>query len=393
MTRETSYLAAAMAVGTATQFLLGALAPRFADDLGLGPGALGLVLTAMFATGALAAGVAGRVVDRVGPRAAVAATGGSAALALAALAAAQTRTALIVTVLAGGAAMALVNPGTNLAVRSSVPAPGQARAVGWVQAGVQAGALLSGLLAAAAGVIGGWRAAAAVAAALAIGVSLGAGRVPTGSGPAASSGTTTAEARRLVRRLAVFAVLMSTASGAVFAHLTLYASLDLGLPASSAGALPVAFGGAGALARVASGYVVDRWAGPVRVLRLLSVGAVVAVASFLAAPAMPALVWAGALIFGLTGVAWPAVAMTLVVRRVEAAQVGDGSGIVARGLFIGLTIAPAAGGWLAERSGSYAATWVAVVGALVLAVVWAWTALPVESSNGPRLPGGARNVG
>lgn len=392
--RTTAVLAAAMAVGTGTQFLLGALSPQFADDLGLGPGGLGVVLSAMFAVGAASAGPLGRVVDRAGAPAALGWTGTAAALALGALAAAPSRPWLAATVVAGGAAMAIVNPATNLAIRRTAPPRTRGRSVGWVQAGVQGGALVWGLVAATAAVLGSWRSAAAVGAAVAVGVGLVARRLPDGTVDRETARPMDAGERSDVRRLAVFAVLMSTASGAVFAHLPLFAAQDLGLSAVAAGALPVAFGGAGAVARVAAGYVVDRILGPVRLLRAMAVGATLAVGLVLSATWLgPGIVWLGALLFGLTGVAWPAVAMALVVRRVGGAAVGDGSGLVARGLFTGLLVAPAAGGWLAESTGSYRVTWAAVGAALSVAVAWSWVALRPDPSPAAEPSPRPRTVG
>ncbi|MDC7340699.1 MFS transporter [Streptomyces lydicus] len=64
----TALLTSAMAFSMMQLFLLGALGPRLVDEWGISRTALGLTTTAGFGAAALLSPVAGRLVDRVGPR-------------------------------------------------------------------------------------------------------------------------------------------------------------------------------------------------------------------------------------------------------------------------------------------------------------------------------------
>jgi predicted MFS family arabinose efflux permease len=79
-------LTAVMALGTCTQFVLGALAPRVSTELGLSAASFGLLVTGLFGCGLLIAPTAGRVVDRWGTAHALAGVCSSTGIAMVALA-------------------------------------------------------------------------------------------------------------------------------------------------------------------------------------------------------------------------------------------------------------------------------------------------------------------
>ncbi len=81
-------------------------------------------------------------------------------------------------------------------------------------------------------------------------------------------------------------------------------------------------------------------------------------------------------LFGLTGVAWPAVAMLTVVRIVPADRLGAASGWVATGLYAGLLATPAVAGWAAEVGPGYPVVWWALVGSYLAAAAVAGWGLP-----------------
>lgn len=375
-----------MALGTLSQFVLGALGPRIIGDLAIGRATFGLAVTALFASGFVLAPVAGGVVDRVGGRRSLVGVCVAAAVAMGGLALATSVWWFALVAAGGGVAMALANPATNRVVRACSSRQQRGTVVGVTQAGVQAGALTAGLLAATSGWLGGWRGVAWLLVAVGLaGVALVLWVLPPlPHRPAAEPDHGAGAWTRVLTRpslptatVAIYAVLMGAGSGAVFSHLPLYAFGDVGLGEAAAGAIPAVFGVVGMLARVQVGRSADRGPGAVPLLVAMGVGAAGAAALLaLAAGAGPAALWVGVVLFGMTGVAWPAVAMLTVVRAAPAGRVGAATGWVATGLFAGLLVTPAAAGWAAEVGPGYPAVWWALVGSHLAAATVAGLGLP-----------------
>lgn len=375
-----------MALGTLSQFVLGALGPRIIGDLAIGRATFGLAVTALFAAGLVLAPIAGGVVDRVGGRRSLVGVCVAAAVAMGGLALATSVWWFALVAVGGGVAMALANPATNRVVRACSSRQQRGTVVGVTQAGVQAGALAAGLLAAASGWLGGWRGVAWLLVAVGLaGVALVLWVLPplphrlTAETDHGAGAWTRVLTRPSVptATVACYAVLMGAGSGAVFSHLPLYAFGDVGLGEAAAGAIPAVFGVVGMLARVQIGRSADRGPGAVPLLVAMGVGAAAAAALLaLAATAGPAALWVGVVLFGMTGVAWPAVAMLTVVRAAPAGRVGAATGWVATGLFAGLLLTPAAAGWAAEVGPGYPAVWWTLVGSHLAAAAVARWGLP-----------------
>ncbi|MEL3951917.1 MFS transporter, partial [Streptomyces sp. LNU-CPARS28] len=153
----TALLTCAMAFSMLQLFLLGALGPRLVDELDISPTVLGLTTTIGFGTAAVLSPAGGRIVDRVGPRRALAALLLLSAVALALIGAAPGAGFLLAAVALGGLPQALANPATNKAILASVEPARRGAVTGMKQSGVQLGAFAAGLpLAALAGWLG-WR--------------------------------------------------------------------------------------------------------------------------------------------------------------------------------------------------------------------------------------------
>ncbi len=166
--RLAGVLGLAMALGTLTQFVLGALGPHITTDLAIGRATFGLAVTALFACGFVLAPVAGGVVDRIGGRRALLALCAAETVAMAGLAVATSVWWFALIAAGGGVDMALANPATNRVVRARSSPQRRGTVVGITQAGVQAGALTAGLLAAASAWLGGWRGVAGLLAGLGV---------------------------------------------------------------------------------------------------------------------------------------------------------------------------------------------------------------------------------
>jgi hypothetical protein len=87
------------------------------------------------------------------------------------------------------------------------------------------------------------------------------------------------------------------------------------------------------------------------------------------------LVWAGALVTGLSAASWNAVGMLEIVRGLEPGRAGRASGIVLLAFYGGNVISPLAFGLSVDWSGAYDLGWGALmtvyVSALLVASAWA----------------------
>jgi predicted MFS family arabinose efflux permease len=351
-----------MGASMAALYALSALAPFLVADLGLSRVAVGGLVTVSFAVAAVMSVFAGHLVDMWGARRGLVVLCGAVAVALFGAAAAPGYGWLLVAVAAAGVGQAVANPATNVLVAQAVPAEQRGTAIGVKQSGVQAAALLGGLVLPAVAAAAGWRTALRVTALLPLAVLLAVwwgvprARRPVTGGRwwrlSAPSGWLT--------WLVGFSLLLGVGLAAVNTYLPLYATQRLGLGAGAAGALLAAFGGTGLLARVWWGRWADRTPDVVPVLGWLAAAAVVGmVLLFSAGPVWSGLVWLGAVVVGGSATAANAVSMLVVLRRGKA--LGQASGLVSLGFFGGFVVGPTAVGWCAE-AGGWEVAWLVVGG-------------------------------
>jgi predicted MFS family arabinose efflux permease len=376
-------------VGVMPQFLLGALGPQLRADLGLGAADVGLVFSMLTGSAVLIAPLLGWGIDRTGGRAGAIALLSLSGAALLLASFATSRTTLLVAFVPAGLAMAAANPATNRWAAAAEPARLQAFLVGVGQASVSAGALCAGLLAAAVAVGLDWRGALRIAAGVALLGILVASRSP-GDGPgtvsrrgAARGGRGTPAARgtapddpamrtrrRIQRALAGYAVLMGGGTALVLTYLPTYAVDRIGLGVAAAGATAVVYGSVAILTRLGLSGALRA---PDRVLALvltvLALGAAAAVTLIVLAEGRgPALLWAGTLLFGATGSAWPMVAFLGVVRASPPGRAGVVTGWVTAAFYTGLWATPLIGGLLVAGPG-YRALWALAAACALLAIV------------------------
>lgn len=368
-------LTGAMAFSMMQLFLLGALGPRLVGELGVSRTELGLTTTAGFGVAALLSPVAGRLVDRVGPRRCVVALLLLAAVSLTLIGAAPGAAWLLAAVALGGLPQALANPATNKVILAAFPAERRGAVTGWKQSGVQFGAFVAGLPLSllAAGV--GWRGAVWAAAACAAGGALWAARtLPADAPPVPGTGRTGGAAGAVVRRLAVFSFLLGCGVASVNTYLALFGSQRLGLSATVA-ALPVAvLGLAGIAGRVGWSRAADGEGRAERLPALLALGAVGAALLLAAAVLLHPLVWPGVVAVGTFAVSANAVSMVLVMRRSAPGRAGQDSALVSAGFFAGFAVGPPLFGQVVSLAG-YGPAWLLV--ACEFAAAAAVTAQPV----------------
>jgi len=400
-----SALGLALLVGIFPQFALGALGPQIRLDLGITASDIGLLFSVLSAAGVLASPVLGRVVDRTGGRHAAIALLALAGSALVAASFARSRTDLLIAMVPAGFAMAAANPATNRWASAASPARRQALLVGVGQASVQVGALVAGLLAAAVAIGLDWRGALRIGAGLAVlGIvvawsspaddpGLIRGRVRPARGAALRrveaaaaterSGEVTVLRRRVQIALGAYALAMGGGSALVLSYLPAFAVDRVGLSVAVAGATGIVFGTVAIVTRLALSATLRE---PDRVLAgvlaVLSAGAAVSVTLIaMAGEHGPVLLWAGTVLFGATGTAWPMVAFLGVVRASGPGEAGIVTGWVTAAFYTGLWATPLIGGMLLRGPG-YGPLWALAAAVMLLALFPALGTRPLMRVNG-----------
>jgi ACS family glucarate transporter-like MFS transporter len=164
-------------------------------------------------------------------------------------------------------------------------------------------------------------------------------------------------------------------AGAQFAfttYLALFLHETWGVPlALAAGPLALAHVGA-AVSRVPYGWVSDRWLKGERTPLLRGMG-VLAMAALLALLLLPKgtsslVLSAVILLFGLSGLSWGGLYLTLAAERAGRAAAGVGLGIASTFFQVGSTVTPLLFGYLADVTGAYTASWGLLVLGLLLGV-------------------------
>lgn len=163
---------AVTAVTNLSPLLSSGLAVQIQGDLDFDDAALGLTVGAFYLAGALGSVLSGRIVERVGPRAALRFTAlATAGVLLATGAAAGSWAVLTGLVGLAGLANALAQPATNLYIARGVRPGRQGLAIGVQKSGIPAAALLGGLAVPTLGLTVGWSWAFVIGALLALAAS------------------------------------------------------------------------------------------------------------------------------------------------------------------------------------------------------------------------------
>ncbi|SCL57913.1 Predicted arabinose efflux permease, MFS family [Micromonospora citrea] len=344
-------------------FLVGGLAVQLGDDLGFSPAGLGLAVSVYFGASALASVPSGRLVERYGPavvaRCAVLLSAG-AMLAVAALARSY---AVLVGLLAiGAAANALGQLASNAALARHVPARRQGLSFGVKQAAIPVSTLLAGAAVPTVALTAGWRWAFVAAAAVAL-AALPAvpAREPRPDRTAAPARADRAGAALLV--VGAAAMLAAAAANAL-GTFVVDSSVGRGLTPGLAG-LILTLGSAVCVgARVGAGWLADRRpTGHVAVIAgMLVVGA--AGLGLLAAAGPAPLVLGVVLGFGL-GWAWPGL-MTFAVVRLHPRAPAAATSITQTGVYAGGCLGPLGLGTVAAHVG-YPTMWLTAAAAMLAA--------------------------
>jgi predicted MFS family arabinose efflux permease len=360
-------------------FAFAVLAAPLIDDLGLSRAQIGLVGSANTLVGALTSPATGRLTDRIGARRSVIAVIAIGAAGMAAMAVAPSVWWLAAAAVVGGVSQGWGNPATNHLIAARIP-PGRRGAVtGVKQSGVTVGVFLSGATMPAIATAWGWRASvgvfAAVFAVLAVAVWVALPADPGRSDASDPATAATGGAERapgpaapldpMIRRLAIYGLLMGCVGGAAGRFFPLFASESIGFSVETAGLLAGLAGLFGIAGRVVAGRLAERRIEATALLAgLSSVGVVYCVLLASVTPATRELLFLSPVLNAVGISAWNAVAMLAIITFVDRGQSGRASGFVMFGFLSGLTISAPVAGLVVDSVGSYRPVW---SGAAVLA--------------------------
>lgn len=365
-------LAVIMTVPSLTQFALGALAPFLTTEYHLTPSTLGMITSAYYLAAAVLSPVMGRWVNRLGTRGALLLTVALGWVGSLALASAPVFAVVLVSVFVGGAATAMANPATNVAI-SALPRP-HAALVGVKQSGVQVAAFIAGAMLPVIAVGHGWRTA-VLSCSVGFAVGLVAVLIMPLAKPSQVVVRTSGEPKPAAgaRRLALFAGLMGCGIAATNVYLVLYAHVRTHMDVRLAGALLATVGFVAIGARIVFTLIMERASAPdltgMRMLRAMAVVAVAATALVAFAPRLgTGVLWVGAVAIGMSAAAFNGV-MMLVVIRTNKTSTARTSGLVQSFFFGGLLVSPPVFGLLVDMTGSYT-------------YGWAWAALCLMGAAG-----------
>lgn len=360
-------------------FALAILASRLIDDLDISRAQLGLIGSVNTAVGALTAPSTGRLTDRIGPRRSVVAVLFLSALSMAVMAGASNLWWMVLSAAIGGLPQGWGNPATNSLIATRV-APGRRGGLtGVKQSGVTLGVFLSGASLPALASLWGWRGAVVAFAVLftlfAVVVQVTLGPDPVAERPTVSPD---GERRRVpldpfVWRLALFALLMGTAGGAIGRFFPLFAEEALGFSLGTAGLLTALGGLMGMVARVMVGRWAERRIRPTRLLSILAmVGVVYCV--LLAVVTVPSrgLLYLSPPLSAIGIAAWNAVAMLAIIMFFSTGQAGRVSGIVMLGFLGGMSVSAPVAGLVVDRTGDYWPVWTvaALLATIAAGLMW-----------------------
>ena len=363
----------AVGMGAALGFVPGYVSTALQADLDISRAQVGLLISVYFGSTGIGSILGGRLADRYGARLVVASD-----LALVAgcgaLGAWQSRfEILLATSVVAGAGYAWANAGTNLALARHIPPHRRSIAISVKTAGVPAVAGLSALIATPAASRWSWQAVWWSIAAIALVSAIAAWFMLDDDRPIPNRGDSTAALPAGFWWFSLAAFLLVGGSQPLFSWLVPYLEESLGLGPVAAGGIAATAAGAGVAHLVVNGMVDDRRGAAHRMERM---------AGFSAVAALGTLAVLSGLVLGVVPVALGAVTGLLaqlaaigtmhsaIVDRAPNA-VGRATGVTMTGYYLGALVTPIGFGALVDATGTYAWSWLVVVGMLAAAgPVW-----------------------
>lgn len=346
-----------------------ALSIQIQGELVIGPGQFGLLISAWAAGGLLTSALAGPLNRRLSPRKlATGALVSSALLLGVALGRAASLEAAMAILFLAGLAYSVVTPATSSALAATLPPRLWGRGVGIKQTGVPLGGALGASAAAILEPALGWQQALVLVSLAALVI----GAIAWASLPDSTllgNRAHSVEARSHPRLLCAYAscLVLAAAGAAITAYFASFLAIEIGIPASSAGALLGSALFAGAVGRIAWGALGDILGTPRRGLVLL--GPVV-----LGAVALASLAGLGphgglltlSLLTGATTIGWAGVQGALILDLAGPKSAATATGINAAVAYLGVFSGPLLVAFAVGQLDSLRAAWALMSLALLL---------------------------
>jgi ACS family hexuronate transporter-like MFS transporter len=393
-----------MATSTFTTLGLGALAPDLRASFDLSTFEIGLLPGLVF-LGALAASVpAGHLTDRIGAGRVLTISQLGVAGGVGVAVAASSRWWFLAGIAIAGLGYGAVNPATNVLSTSLVPRRRRALFLSVKQTGVTLGGLAAGAILPRLAERFGWRDAVGVAIAVLFAGALAGlwvSRREAGGWfepPSAHAHAPEPESAPAVTvsipgggPTALFGFLMSGVQLSLAGYLTVYLVDTRGFSKTTAGlALSVAFAAA-CLARIAWGWVSDRFfTSHATTLVLVSTGSAAALVAIAAGVDGPSL-WPVIVLIGACSIGWNGVYMALITDAAGYGGLGRATGRGLTAIYGGVAVLPPLFGVVRDVTHSWAAVWIVATCAVVVATaVLAFSQrrlVPVGAEDGPLAQG------
>lgn len=362
--RRTLFSALGVTVAAASPvWLVGGLAVQIRGELGFGEARLGLLVAIFFLMSSLLSLPAGRVVEHIGWRRGIVAASAVSALCLLIIATLSRSWAhLAWAVGLGGVANAVAQPAGNLGVARSIRPGRQGIALGIKQSAIPLATLTSGTAVPLVALTVGWRWAFAIAAGAAVLIGLSTPRVVQAPPPVSACARREGDAPLLPLVVLACAGGMGSVVGTSFGAFIVDSSVSAGVAPATAGLLLAIGSVCGVAARIALGWVADRWAvSPLALVAALMAAGGVAILLIPLQSEFVALLPLTCLVFA-TGWAWPGLFAFAIVRLNQTAPAAA-TGICLTGIYLGGVLGPLAFGITVEHLG-YTPAWVGASGAL-----------------------------
>lgn len=419
-------LVATMAAGPIFNYALSALSATVVADYHITEGQYGLIITLVFGIAGISSIFLGVLSDKIPVRIQVALISLFMIVAFLVSIVAPTYAALLTAACIAGPAQAFSNPATNRIIAHSVPRRQRGAWMGWKQSGVQFGLLFAGLTVPAVGDLAGWTGVALMCASLsgvllvvgwlvithlqragrtsretiahddtdqaalpaapsADGNSTGAQEATTAS-PANSADATRhhgdvqalASKPKLPLAVWLFAAcsfLNAVGTQGVNAYASLFAVQTVHFPIQLAGTMLAIIGVAGILSRNVWGRLAGRFEQPATMIKVMSAGGVLALASLtlVVTTHSPVLLWVGVMLHAAFPLAANVVINSGVVAVAPSSRIGVASGMVGGGMNFGFAVGPVLVGFGLDTWTSYIPGWIVVAVTYVICfAVAAW---------------------
>lgn len=362
-----------MGLGASLGFVPGFLATTLRDDLDISRGQVGLLVSLYFGCTGIGSIMGGRATDRFGARAVIAADMVIVAIAAFTTAAVGSYWSLVLAAVFAGSAYSLVNAGTNVAIGRAIDPTRRTLAMSLKTAGVPFMAMVAAGAGPPLADRSSWQTIIVVTGLIALVAAVVAVVVFDDDRPAAGTAQPRGDLPEGFWWFAVGAFLLIAGSQPLYSWTVAYLEQSLDASPGVAGAVSAVASGVGVVFMIASAQRTDRVGPDARVRRLIALLAVNLVGTLLVMAGELVGTWfvaVGAIIGISAQLAAIGTMHAAVVDRAPHA-VARATGVTMTGYYIGALASPAAFGWLADWTDTFAWSWAATAVLLAVALpVW-----------------------